>query len=150
MHGRIVAHHLHPTIVTKPRTRYFWQVVQWRVTCCEVEDNSYVEMVQEVELEWEGITCILDTRVTTVDEHGKKCKQRVKKTLLDSVYGAAQPKNLLAIVGPSGSGKTTLLNVLSQRLPYSSRLQLYGQLRANGASAVLAKPRSAFVSQGLA
>ncbi|CAI5983153.1 unnamed protein product [Closterium sp. NIES-65] len=74
-----------------------------------------------VKLEWSDITCQL------LDKKGEEVKK-----LLDGLNGSARPGRLLAIMGPSGSGKTTLLNTLAGQLPKSSKIALYGSIRANG------------------
>ncbi|GJP49320.1 hypothetical protein CLOM_g8545 [Closterium sp. NIES-68] len=74
-----------------------------------------------VKLEWSSITCQL------LDKKGNEVKK-----LLDGLNGSARPGRLLAIMGPSGSGKTTLLNTLAGQLPKSSKIALYGSIRANG------------------
>ncbi|CAI5533228.1 unnamed protein product [Closterium sp. Naga37s-1] len=74
-----------------------------------------------VKLEWSDITCQL------LDKKGDEVKK-----LLDGLNGSARSGRLLAIMGPSGSGKTTLLNTLAGQLPKSSKIALYGSIRANG------------------
>ncbi|CAI7923593.1 unnamed protein product [Closterium sp. NIES-54] len=67
----------------------------------------------------------------TQPRQGQQEDGNVKK-LLDGLNGSARPGHLLAIMGPSGSGKTTLLNTLAGQLPKSSKIALYGSIRANG------------------
>ncbi|KAL1414534.1 hypothetical protein MTO96_007324 [Rhipicephalus appendiculatus] len=71
-----------------------------------------------VKLEWKNIT------FTVQEKNGKK-------TLLNHLYGQANPGTMTAIMGPSGAGKSTLLNVLSGHYDrgYEGEVQVNGYVR---------------------
>ena len=56
----------------------------------------------------------------------------IKKNVLDNITGFARPGELLAIMGSSGAGKTSLLNILSNKVSPTSKVQIEGELLANG------------------
>uniref|UniRef100_A0A1I7WZK4 ABC transporter domain-containing protein n=1 Tax=Heterorhabditis bacteriophora TaxID=37862 RepID=A0A1I7WZK4_HETBA len=52
-----------------------------------------------------------------------------KKQVLNSVFGAAHPGKVLAIMGASGAGKTSLLNILAQR--NTGALEVRGSMKTS-------------------
>uniref|UniRef100_A0A1I7XU17 ABC transporter domain-containing protein n=1 Tax=Heterorhabditis bacteriophora TaxID=37862 RepID=A0A1I7XU17_HETBA len=70
-----------------------------------------------------------------------------KKQVLNSVFGAAHPGKVLAIMGASGAGKTSLLNILAQR--NTGALEVRGSMKVNGSRVdrMFMKKFSAYVQQ---
>lgn len=60
----------------------------------------------------------------------KKLRQQIQ--ILNNITANFQANKVNVIMGPSGSGKTTLLNLISNRLPKTTRFKTNGQVKING------------------
>ncbi|KXZ56416.1 hypothetical protein GPECTOR_1g370 [Gonium pectorale] len=89
--------------------------------------------MRRISIEWIDLGCEYDTATGP-------------KTVLEGVYGRAEPGDLLGLLGPSGAGKSTLLDVLAARKRVgrlSGRVLVDGKPRDDGAFV----RRSAYVPQ---
>ncbi|KAL8547851.1 hypothetical protein ACS0TY_007247 [Phlomoides rotata] len=67
------------------------------------------------------------------------------QSVLDKLWGYAEPGTFTALMGPSGSGKSTLLDALAARLPPNAFLS--GTILLNGRKANLSFGTAAYVTQ---
>ncbi|CAI7800735.1 unnamed protein product [Closterium sp. NIES-54] len=115
----------------------------WETCAICLEDYECGDRLRVLPCSHEFHTECVDEWLTTRQPFCPVCK-RIARTLKktpeqatdlsasSSSASSARPGHLLAIMGPSGSGKTTLLNTLAGQLPKSSKIALYGSIRANG------------------
>lgn len=98
------------------------------------EHNQKKQKGEEINTQKEVEPCNLrnqDVHIQLDDISLKANKFRRSIQILNNVTANFEARKVNVIMGPSGSGKTTLLNMISNRLPKTSRFETSGKIKIN-------------------